>query len=266
MSVSEPTRKPSTINNCSLRLPPLAYHYQLSANEEKSEEYRKLTEANDEKLFNSEEAVDYTGDESDGALSTKTLRILDSLDRSAVDQIPEIIRALLDAIAEMELDPPNSQAILGATRKLKDTIDKVLEDNVDLHISLAKQSLLVNGQRVDTDGYTSTAETFAKRMNRIQLRGVAFFEGLTEQELTLMLEAIAQMSGKSIDRGFWKRLAKKQDLSHIEFKQMRHSYTASAEPGEASTGVGSFGLGDIGPEGLGRPVGMAAGGHRGHRS
>ncbi len=84
-----------------------------------------------------------------------------------------------------------------------------------------------------------------------------------------MLEAIAQMSGKSIDRGFWKRLAKKQDLSHIEFKQMRHSYTASAEPGEASTGFGSFGLGGIGPEGLGPeglgpvglgPVGMAAGG------
>lgn len=238
---------------------PLAYHYQLSANEDKAEQYRQLTEANDEKLFKAEEAADYTGDELGGGLSTKRLRILDSLDRSAVDHVPEIIRALLGAIGEMELDPPNSQAILSATRKLKDTIDKVLEDNVDLHITLAKQSLLVNGQRMDTDEYKSIAEAFAQRMNRIQLRGVAFFEGLTEQELTLMLEAIAQMSGKSIDRGFWKRLAKKQDLSHIEFKQIRHSYTASAGPGEASTGVGSFGLGGIGPEGLG-PVGMAAGG------
>ena len=45
---------------------PLAYHYQLSANEEKAEQYRKLTEANDEKLFNAEEAADYTGDESSG--------------------------------------------------------------------------------------------------------------------------------------------------------------------------------------------------------
>ena len=238
---------------------PLAYHYQLSANEEKADQYRKLTEANDEKLFNAEEAADYTGDESGGGLSTKKLRILDSLDRSAVDQVPEIIRALLDAIGEMELDPPNSQAILGATRKLKDTIDKVLEDNVDLHITLAKQSLLVNGQRMDTDEYKSIAEAFAQRMNRIQLRGVAFFEGLTEQELTLMLEAIAQMSGKSIDRGFWKRLAKKQDLSHIEFKQMRHSYTASAVPGEASTGLGSFGLGGIVPGGIG-PGGIGPGG------
>ena len=243
---------------------PLAYHYQLSANEEKAEQYRKLTEANDEKLFNAEEVADYTGDESGGGLSTKKLRILDSLDRSAVDQVPDIIRALLNGIGEMELDPPNSQAILSATRKLKDTIDKVLEDNVDLHITLAKQSLLVNGQRVDTDEYKSTAEAFAKRMDRIQLRGIAFFEGLTEQELTLMLEAIAQMSGKSIDRGFWKRLAKKQDLSHIEFKQMRHSYTASAGPEEASTGVGSFGLGGvispggIGPEGFG-PGSMGAG-------
>ena len=228
---------------------PLAYHYQLSANEEKAEQYRKLTEANDEKLFNAEEAADYTGDESSG-LSTKKLRILDSLDRSAVDQVPEIIRALLDAIGEMELDPPNSQAILGATRKLKGTIDKVLEDNIDLHITLAKQSLLVNGQRIDTEEYKSTAEAFAKRMNRIQLRGVAFFEGLTEQELTLMLEAIAQMSGKSIDRGFWKRLAKKQDLSHIEFKQMSHSYVASAGPEEASTGVRGFGLGGRAQEGV----------------
>ena len=238
---------------------PLAYHYQLSANEDKAEQYRQLTEANDERLFKAEEAADYTGDEPGGGLSTKRLRILDSLDRSAVDHVPEILRALLGAIGEMELDPPNSQAILSATRKLKDTIDKVLEDNVDLHITLAKQSLLVNGQRMDTDEYKSIADAFVQRMNHLQLRGVAFFEGLTEQELTLMLEAIAQMSGKSIDRGFWKRLAKKQDLSHIEFKQMRHSYTASAGPGEASTGVGSFGLGGIGPEGLG-PVGMAAGG------
>lgn len=233
---------------------PLAYHYQLSANEDKAEQYRQLTEANDERLFKAEEAADYTGDELGGGLSTKRLRILDSLDRSAVDHVPEIIRSLLGAIGEMELDPPNSQAILSATRKLKDTIDKVLEDNVDLHITLAKQSLLVNGQRMDTDEYKSIADAFVQRMNHLQLRGVAFFEGLTEQELTLMLEAIAQMSGKSIDRGFWKRLAKKQDLSHIEFKQMRHSYTASAGPGEASTGVGSFGLGGLGP------VGMAAGG------
>ncbi len=73
-----------------------------------------------------------------------------------------------------------------------------------------------------------------------------------------MLEAIAQMSGKSIDRGFWKRLAKKQDLSHIEFKQMSHSYVASAGPGEASTGAGSLGLGGIGPGGIG-PEGMGPG-------
>ena len=243
---------------------PLAYHYQLSANEEKAEQYRKMTEANDEKLFNAEEAADYTGDESGGGLSTKKLRILDSLDRSAVDQVPEIIRALLNGIGEMELDPPNSQAILSATRKLKDTIDKVLEDNVDLHITLAKQSIMVNGQRMDSDEHKSTAEAFAKRMNRIQLRGVAFFEGLTEQEITLMLEAIAQMSGKSIDRGFWKRLAKKQDLSHIEFKQMKHSYVASAWPEEASTGARGFGLGGMGtggmsPGGVG-PGGMGTGG------
>ncbi|MCH8321224.1 MAG: diguanylate cyclase, partial [Acidobacteria bacterium] len=100
---------------------PLAYHYQLSANEEKAEQYRQLTEANDEKLFNAEEAADYTGDEPGDGLSTKKLRILDSLDRSAVDHVPGIIRALLGAIGEMELDPPNSQAILSATRKLKDT-------------------------------------------------------------------------------------------------------------------------------------------------
>jgi diguanylate cyclase (GGDEF)-like protein len=239
---------------------PLAYHYQHSANEEKAEQYRKLTDANDEKLFDAEEAADYTGDElSGGALSTKKLRILDSLDRSAVDQVPEIIRALLKAVGEMELDPPDSQAILSATRKLKDAIDKVLEDNVDLHLTLAKHSLLVNGQRMDADEHKSTAEAFAKRMNHIQLRGVAFFEGLSEQELTLMLEAIVQMSGKSIDRGFWKRLAKKQDLTHIEFKQMSHSYVASSGPGEASAGAGGLGLGGMSPGGVG-PVGIGPAG------
>jgi diguanylate cyclase (GGDEF)-like protein len=238
---------------------PLAYHYQLSANEEKADQYRKLTETNDEKLFDAEEAADYTGDElSGGTLSTKKLRILDSLDRSAVDQVPEIIQALLRAVGEMELDPPDSQAILSATRKLKDAIDKVLEASADLHLTLAKQSLLVNGQRMDAEEHKSAAEAFAKRMNHIQLRGVAFFQGLTEQELTLMLEAIVQMSGKSIDRGFWKRLAKKQDLSHIEFKQMSHSYVASSGPEEASTGAGGLGLGGMTPGAVG-PGGIGPG-------
>ena len=229
---------------------PLAYHYQLSANENKAEQYRKLTEANDEKLFNAKEAADYTAEELSG-LSTKRLRILDSLDNSAVDQVPEIIQALLEAIGEMELDPPDSQAILYATQKLKGTIDRVLENNLDLHITLAKQSLLMNGQRVDTAEYQSTAETFVRRMGHFQLRGIAFFKGLTEEELMIMLEGISQTRGKTIDRGFWKRLAKKQDLLHIEFKQMRHSYTASAGPEEASTGLGGIGPVGTGPVGIG---------------
>ena len=58
----------------------LAYHFRLSANDEKARLYSELTGAQDEQIFSSEEAVNYTGEELPEPSTTK-LRVLYSLDR-----------------------------------------------------------------------------------------------------------------------------------------------------------------------------------------
>ncbi len=206
----------------------LAYHFRLSANEEKARLYSELTGAQDEQIFSSEEAVNYTGEELPEPSTTK-LRVLYSLDRNVAAHVPEVISALLTALHEMELNPPGSQAVLSATSQLKQSIDTVLEDHPDLHLTHAQQSLEVNGERVDVSDYKPTAEAFVQLMSRLQLRGIGFFPDLTEQELTAMLEAIGGISSKEIDEDFWRRFTVEQDLLHLELKQTRISAIAGLD-------------------------------------
>ncbi|MCZ6484624.1 MAG: HEAT repeat domain-containing protein, partial [Acidobacteria bacterium] len=206
----------------------LAYHFRLSANEEKARLYGDLTGEYDERIFSSEEAVNYTGEELPEPSTTK-LRVLYSLDRNVAAHVPEVISALLTALREMEQGPPGSQAVLSATSQLKQSIDTVLEDHPDLHLTHAHKSLEVNGERVDVSGYKPTAEAFVTLMSRLHLRGIGFFPDLTEQELTAMLKAIGGISSKEIDEDFWRRFTIEQDLLHLELKQMHISAIAGLD-------------------------------------
>ena len=203
----------------------LAYHFQLSANQEKAQLYRESQQAYNDKIFRAEEAKHYTGEKLSDAGPEDV-----PLDAAALAHVPAVIRALLTTVRNITLYPAGSQAILSTTGQLKESIDKILADNDCLNITQAEKALSVNGEPADVASYRSIAETFVQFMNRLQLQRVAFSRGLTEHELTVMLEAVGRTSGKMIDRRFWQRFAAEKGLPHVELKQVR--YTTMAAPDE----------------------------------
>ena len=205
----------------------LAYHYQLSAKQEKARLYLESQQAQDNKIFNAQEAVNYTGERVEDAAPEES-----PLDPANLSQIPGVIRALLTTVRNIKLYPPGSKAIVSSTQQLKESVDKILTDTERFSISVVENDLVVNTEPMDISEFQSIAEAFMKFLRIVELRSIAFSQGLTKHELESMLEGLGRISKKMIDRRFWKRFAAEQRLLHLDLKQVR--YTTVAETDEAA--------------------------------
>ncbi len=205
----------------------LAYHFQLSANQEKARLYQESQQAHSNKIFNGEEARYYTGEKLEDTVPEDS-----PLDPASLPHLPGVIRALLTTVRNIKLYPPGSKAIVSSTGQLKETIDNILARNDRLTITIVGNTLAVNAEEIDVSEFKAVAETYIKFMNRLELKSIAFSQGLGEHELRAMVEALGRISKKMIDPRFWKRFSAEQRLLHIELRQVR--YTTVAEPDEAA--------------------------------
>jgi len=202
----------------------LAYHFQLSANQEKARVYLDSQQALDHSIFNAQEAINYTGDKVEDTVPEDA-----PLDPASLSQIPEIIRALLTSVRNIKLYPPGSKAIVSSTQQLTEAINKILADNERLVITIVKNDLVVNGESLEIAEFKSIGEAFIKFFTGVELRGVAFSQGFGEHELKAMLEGLGRISKKMIGQRFWKRFAAEQRLLHIELRQVRYTTTTAEE-------------------------------------
>ena len=211
----------------------LAYHFQLSANREQALSYQESQKVYNSKIFNAQETMHYTG---------KTLPEAAPgdfpIDPASLAQIPGLIHLLFTSVRNIKLYPSGSSAILDATKQLKETIDKILTDNERLNITQIEKTLMVNGEPLDVNEFKSISENFVKFLSRMELTGIAFYRGLREKELTVMLESLSRISKEITDRHFWKHFSRENRLFHIEFKQVRYTTMKEAEKGTKHQKIG----------------------------
>ena len=211
----------------------LAYHFQLSANRAQALSYQESQKVYNSKIFNAQEAMHYTG---------KTLPEAAPgdfpIDPASLAQIPGLIRLLFTSVRNIKLYPSGSSAILDVTKQLKETIDKILTDNERLNITQIEKTLMVNGEPLDVTEFKSISENFVRFLSWMELTGIAFYRGLREKELTVMLESLSRISKEITDRHFWKHFSRENRLFHIEFKQVRYTTMKEAEKGTKHQKIG----------------------------
>jgi diguanylate cyclase (GGDEF)-like protein len=191
---------------------PLVYHFKRSSEPEKAGQYELVQANSDQKLFNKEEATAYSGDTPDVAL-----------DAAAMARIPTVIRLFLTAVRSIKLYPPESKAILTVTQQLRDAINQIVESHARLNLVQRKGVLLVNGQKMEVAEFKPVATSFLEALNGIDLEGVAFERGYSDQELKLMIEGLGRVERKMLDRRFWQRFSAEQGLRQIKLKQVRYT-------------------------------------------
>jgi diguanylate cyclase (GGDEF)-like protein len=211
----------------------LAYHFKRSTNHEKASNYEQLQIASNNRIFNASEAVFYTAEK-----TTEAAPEASPLDEASLPLIPTVLRSLLLVVRNIKLYPPASKAIVTANRQVKEVIDKFFAKNELLSFFGIKQALIVNGQKIDVTEFKYFADSFLNFLNRMELKGIVFRKGLTEEELQVLLETFGRVKSDMLDQDFWQRFSGEQRLANIELTQVRYTMVAdSAEQTEGEEGV-----------------------------
>ncbi len=197
---------------------PLAYHFKRSANQEKASTYEKLEAASNAKVFNDQEAVSYSGDLPD------EIEPDIPLDPISVPHIPVVIRSLVSAVRNIKLYPPESKSIADANLRLVEAIRLILTKNERLNLVQEEHILLVNGEKAVVGAFKSVAEVFVGFLNSLELMGIVFRRGITEQELKAVLGGLVRFNPSgTIDQRFWEHFCSQQNLVNIRLKQVRYT-------------------------------------------
>jgi diguanylate cyclase (GGDEF)-like protein len=204
----------------------LAYHFKRSTNQQKAGHYEKIQAIANNRHFNGQEAIEYTVDAPGEATEVDIPLMPEDFKR-----IPEIIRDFMVAVRNIKLYPPGSKSIIKINRQFKTSLDSVLDGNETLNIVQVKNSILINGQKIDVSEFKLVTDTFLKLLNRVELKGIAFHRGLTEQELEVLLQALGNTAQKTFNAGFWEKFSIEHQLNNIELKQVQYSVKVKAAVG-----------------------------------
>ena len=195
----------------------LAYHFQRSANIEKAKLYEALQSRHNTVVFNPSEAAFYSGDGPPDAIPDEPL------DGEGTSLVPDLMRSFLIAIRNTKLYPAGSQLTRNAVTKLKSVLDAILLSNSQVHLAHEKKALYINGVEADVSDYKGTAESFITFLSRLELAGVIFKQGISEDELFKMLDAAGRVDRKMIRDKFWVEFAAEQGLARIILRQVRYA-------------------------------------------
>jgi diguanylate cyclase (GGDEF)-like protein len=196
----------------------LAYHFKRSTNQQKAVRYEKIQAIANSRNFNGQEAVSYTVEAPGEATEINV-----PLKPEDLKRVPEIIRDFMVAVRNFKLYPPGSKSIEKINRQFKASLDQILHGNDILNIVQVKNSILINGQKIDPSEFKLVMDTFVKLLNRVELKGIAFHSGVTEPELEILLQTLGKLGKKTFDAGFWHNFSAEHQISNIELKQVQYA-------------------------------------------
>jgi len=137
------------------------------------------------------------------------------LDREDWAQMTEVMRALLNAAKNIKIYPVNSKTVSSSIQQLLEAIQSILIKRHVLTLAQVSNSLVANGVKIDTTTIEPLVEGVRRFLDSIMLTSLTFLEGLSTQELKILLGALGQLPTSGMDREYWPRFAREQGLSNI---------------------------------------------------
>lgn len=191
---------------------PVAHHFARSMNRQKAAAYARIATTDNALLFNATEVGAY---KSDAMTSMET-----PLDPVSLSFVPTVVRSLQTAVRNRRLYAADNKNVVHPRQEFIQHVQQVVAKNERLNIVETRRSLLVNGQRVNDVGeYEFVAEPFHAFLDAVALRGLTVLQGVTDDELTRLLEGFAQTKPEQVDEHYWSRFAADHGLAHIALKQ-----------------------------------------------
>ncbi|MEN6466187.1 MAG: diguanylate cyclase [Syntrophaceae bacterium] len=200
----------------------LAWHFQRSANMDKARIYDQQNREYGTTIFNADEAVNYS---IDGDTAVPDV----PLDPAALKDLSHFFRSFIIAVNGIKLYPSGNKGRANAILQVRNILDRVLADRDRLRIIADKDSLIVNGETIDTADSKSLAESICNLFVGVDLGSLAIRKGYSERDLDNMLEAIGLADRRKIHPLFWQQACEERGLECIELKQVRYTRVEESE-------------------------------------
>jgi diguanylate cyclase (GGDEF)-like protein len=142
------------------------------------------------------------------------------LEAEELAQIPEVVRALLNAVRNIKLYPLHSKNVSASIDQLYEPLRAILTGRKALVLAQVRGLLVVNGAKVDTQGIEPQVDGFLKFLDNHLLTSLTFLDHLLPPELKSFIGALGQAPPSGSDSEFWRRVAKEEGIKNILFDRV----------------------------------------------
>jgi len=195
----------------------LAYHFKRSTDQKKAELYEHILVETNNRTFNPEEALSYSG-----GIPAEALLDEEPLTEEGLSEVPNFIRKFIVALRNIKLYPPGSKSVVGANQELKQTLDHILKDNKSFSLTQQEERLLTNGEEITTGEFRQSAESFVQILKHFDLKQVGFLRGVPAREIDLFTDKLAHSEQRAFHEKYWKQFSTDHGLTHLLIKQVRY--------------------------------------------
>ena len=150
------------------------------------------------------------------------------LDEHDIRELPDIIRTLLNAARSIKLYQLKSKAITAALDLLEQSLKNILDRKPALTLARVGDSLLINGEKIDTSEFETLAQAFLKFLDSLCLTSLTFLSTVSSHELQAFVGSFAQLPASGLDGNYWTNLAREKGLKGILFDLRLYEARVSA--------------------------------------
>ncbi len=209
----------------------LAWHFERSANVDKSRIYNQQHQAYSTAVFSADEAVQYPV-EHDPSMPDIPL------DPMALKDLWLFLRSFLIAVSGIRLYPAGNMARVNALHQVRNILERIFTSYDRIRVAVEKDSLVVNGETIETADFRPTAESVCSLFAGIDLGSISIRKDFSKRDLENMLEAIGQADPRDLRERYWVEVCRNRGLEGIELKQLRYAKVEEEEQSpEESTGL-----------------------------
>ncbi len=155
---------------------------------------------------------------------------------AVVQSIPKILREILGITKTIKLYSFQSKAVANSVKKLLGTLQIVLKSQPVVTLSKVSNTLLVNGEKMDTSNFILPADRFMKFLDFIGLRSLTFLDRITEKELLAFFGGLSELPTTGGESKTWKRFAKEHTLKGILFDEYLYESRVALAEGASNPG------------------------------
>jgi diguanylate cyclase (GGDEF)-like protein len=206
---------------------PLAFHFKRSGNSKKEGIYGQHQNQRDQQVFAPEEIPETIEEKLSETGDAETPGVEDlgntPLSEAGLALLPKLLRSMLIAVRNIRLYPADSKSVISAMEHLGAITAGILAGVDRFSVSIEKQTIVVNGRRLETQAFPAVTAQVIDLWDQIQLKSLTFKRGLDAAELYRVLAAMSQTDQKIITPRFWKKFFEENRLTHVLPRQVTYT-------------------------------------------